>query len=355
MRHSTIAILAAVALVAACCPTKDTKLARQIDDTLAPQVDSVFASVPLSGSVNEIHSLIVIKDGEIVAERYSPGQEADYLHVLWSASKTFTSTAVGFAVQEGLLNTSDKVKDFFGEDELPVFDDLPWNDGKKISAAQQQEWFDEMTVKDLLVMSSGLARDYLAALGAGVLEHPVRSIFEAGMAYEPGSRFSYNSMNAYILSAIITKVTGQKLADYLKPRFFEPLGINNYVWEESVEGYNLGGWGLHMTTESFAKAGLFYLQRGQWEDEQLLAAEWIDEASAVQIDTEASQGDPNWKAGYGYQIWRCTPEQSYRFDGAWGQFSFVFPDKNAVVAINAHTWGTGQLAAAVIKYIYPYL
>ena len=341
MKHFVFVALASAVLLAG-CSKGDSHLPRAIDKEAAVHIDSVFQSVPLSGSVNEIHSLMVIQEGKVIYERYSPGQEPDYYHILWSATKSYTSIAVGFAVQEGLLSVDDKVRSFFTEDEVPAYAD-----------SLQNAWLDKMTIKDLLMMSSGLQKDYLAAVGAGILPDPVRSIFEAGILFEPGYRFSYNSMNSHILSVILTKVTGMTEEEYLTPRFFKPLGINRHIWETATDGCNKGGWGLHITTESFAKTGLFLLQNGCWDGKQLLSSDWVAESTASHIDSSINHKDPDWAAGYCYQYWRNHIPGSYRLDGAWGQFCVVIPDKNAVIACNCHTWGTTPLLDAIWQYVYP--
>lgn len=341
MKRVLIAVISAVLLISACAP-KDTRLPRAIDKVAAEHIDSVFQSVPLSGSVNEIHSLIVIKDGKIIYERYSPGQDPDYYHILWSATKSYTGLAVGFAVEEGLLSVDDKIRKFFTEEEI-----LPYTD------SLENAWLESMTIKHLLTMSTGLKKDYLAAVGAGILPEPVKSTFEQGILFEPGYRFSYNSMNTHILSVILTKVTGMTVEEYLTSRLFKPLGINRHIWELATDGCNKGGWGLHITTESFAKTGLLMLQKGMWNGKQIISSDWIEECSKSQIDTAPFHAAEDWKYGYGYQFWGCQKPGSYRLDGAWGQFCIVVPDKNAVIACNCHTWGTTPLMEAIWQYIYP--
>jgi len=299
---------------------------------------------------SELHDLIVIKDGKIVYEYYDPAHCPTQKHAMWSASKTFTATAIGFAVQEGLLSVQDKVTKFFSPDELP---------------AAPSDTLQRLTVWHLLTMSSGFAHDVIGDVESLDYTTPAKRQLHDSFIFEPGTRFRYNSMNTYLLSAIITKLTKQTVVDYLTPRLFQPLGIADYYWKESSEGYSMGGWGLFIRPEDFSKMGLWMLQRGQWEGRQLLNAEWFDEAMSSQIqqtigldltaeECAERQANDDWQAGYGYQMWHCTVD-AYRLDGAWGQFSIVCPEKNAVITLNALTTNTAKLLKYVWKNVYEHL
>ena len=337
-----IALLCAAAVMASCSrEVKDTPIPQATDSTVdVSSFDKVFTDVRIddywNAETNEIHSLIVLKGGKIIYERYAEGQEPDALHILWSASKTFTATAIGFAVQEGLLTVDDKVISFFDENELP---------------AEPSDDLKSLTVKHLLTMTSGFARDNLASVEAGIVEHPAAEQFSYGFKFTPGDHFEYNSMSTYMLSAIITKLTGQTVEQYLESRLFQPLGIRRHLWETSTEGYSMGGWGLHITTQSLAKMGQFFLQRGVWNGKRLLNEEWFDEAMSVQVSTGDGQHG-EWSHGYGYQMWKCSVPGMYRLDGAWGQFSIIIPDKDAVVACNCHSGNTGRILSSIIDNIY---
>lgn len=299
--------------------------------------------------VDDLHSLMVLKDGEIIYEEYAVGHDADELHTMWSASKTFTATAIGFAVQDGLVSLTDHVVDYFDSTVLPK---------------HPSKWLKEMTVYDLLIMSSGFSNgNFTPDMRAGRMSDPTRQTLNSEVTFKPGTKWSYNSMNSYLLSAIITKVTGQKMADYLDAKLFKPLGIRNYYWEESDEGINSGGWGLYLTTESLAKMGQFFLQRGEWDGKQLLDPEWIEDAMSPHIYqwqgrnnlseeqiAEATKYD-DWNLGYGYQMW-CCQHGAARLDGAWGQFCTILPDKNAVVVMTALAEDTKTEYRTLWKYIY---
>lgn len=349
----TAIIIAVSVLAMTACRQGDTHLSRDFSEFDQSLVDSVFNYTGLEKMTDELQSLIVVKDGRIVAEKYAPEYGPDHLFILWSGSKTFNAAAVGFAQQEGLLNVDDPV--------------LKYLDGYEVNPETADRWA-RVTIRHLLCMGSGLVYDPSAELKTHLMKDGVRNILAARIEWEPGTQFKYNSMNSYLLSAIVTKVTGEKVVDYLTPRLFEPLGIRKYIWTESAEGLNFGGWGLYLTTESFAKMGQFYLQKGVWEGKRLLEESWFDEAMSPQIIQHQHLITPenaaDWEEyakgnegcqGYGFQMWCCT-HGAYRLDGAWGQISMIIPDKNAVVTVNGHSSHPKEiLMAAIWKYIYPAL
>ena len=165
--------------------------------------------------------------------------------------------------------------------------------------------------------------------------------------------FLINTLGTYTLSAIITKVTGQTTLEYLKPRLFEPLGIENPQWDSSPEGNSLGGYGLKLRTEDIAKFGQLYLQRGEWQGRRLIPAAWIDQATARQT-ANGSNPDSDWDQGYGFQFWRCRHD-FYRGDGAFGQFCIVMPQYDTVVAITSGTGDMGSVMATLWDRLLPEL
>jgi len=335
-------------MIASCTP-RDSKIARNQDVLYQSLLDSVFVFTGNAGQTDEMQAITIIKDGKIVGQKFAPEYDADHLFILWSGSKTFNACAVGFAQQEGLLNVDDPV--------LKYLNDYPVNE-------QTADLWSKVTIRHLLCMGSGLVADPSELLKTHTLKEGVKRVLAAPIIYEPGSRFKYNSMNSYLLSAIVTKVTGEKVVDYLKPRLFEPLGIRRYIWTESAEGLNFGGWGLYLTNESFAKMGQFYLQKGVWNGKRLLEESWFDESMSAQImQFKPEEANPEQleifktsegHQGYGFQMWCCT-HGAYRLDGAWGQFSIIIPDKNAVVAINEMSRHTHITLESVWRYIYPAL
>ena len=270
----------------------------------------------------QLHGLIMLRHGSVIAEGWWQPYTADRPHMLFSLSKSFTSTAVGLAVREGRLSVDDPVTSFFP-------DDLPAVVGPNLAA---------MRVRHLLMMGTGHDQDTTPRLRQAGAGNWVRGFLSLDVEHAPGSKFVYNSGASYMLSAIVQQVTGLTLLAYLTPRLFGALGIDGATWESSPQGINAGGWGLSLTTEDIARFGQLYLQKGCWHGEQLVPEAWIREATAVQISNGAG-GSSDWAQGYGYQFWRCR-HNVYRGDGAFGQYCIVMPEQDAVIAM---TGGTGDL------------
>lgn len=277
----------------------------------------------------ELHSLMILRNGKVVFEHWLGDNAANKSHVMFSVSKTFTATAIGFAVQEGLLSVSDKVISFF-PDKLP----------KELSPNLQ-----DLEIRHLLTMTVGHDVDPTGILRERADSDWVEAFLAFPIPHKPGEQFVYNSLATYMLSAILTKVTGERLLDYLQSRLFRPLGITGATWDESPQGIAIGGWGLKVKTEDMAKLGLFYLQRGKWRGKQLLAESWFEEATSKQVPSlpagvkrenlKVKAKDSDWLQGYGYQLWRSR-HNSYRADGRDGQFILVLPEKNAVIVTTAN-------------------
>jgi CubicO group peptidase (beta-lactamase class C family) len=288
-----------------------------------------------ANKINTLHSFIIVRHGQVIAEGWWRPEAADKPHVLASLSKSFNSTAVGLAVEEGKLKLDDPVLKFFSAD---APDDVSDN-------------LKAMTVRDLLTMTCGHDTEPKALFGAPsvkqFLAHPV--------PHKPGTHFQYNTMGSYTLSAIVTKVTGKTTLEYLKPRLFEPLGIEDPEWGNSPEGNSLGGYGLKLRTEDIAKFGQLYLQKGKWNDKQLIPEKWVEQATSKQVpnDQEShSKIGVDWKQGYGFQFWRCT-HNAFRGDGAGGQLCVVIPDKDAVIAITADTGNFQGEMNAIWDNLFP--
>lgn len=263
--------------------------------------------------IDSLHSVMIVRGGKVVAEGWWAPYDARTVHELYSLSKSFTSTAVGLAVAEGKLKVEDPVVSFFA-DSTPA--DAPAN-------------LKAMRVKDLLRMNTGHEKEP-AVFGGGMttkafLAHPV--------PLKPGTRFLYNTPATFMLSAIVQQQTGQTVLDYLKPRLFEPLGIEDPQWGVNSEGISLGGYGLSVRTEDIAKFGQLYLRKGEWNGRQLLPAAWVEEATRLQT-SNGSNPASDWDQGYGYQFWRSR-HGAYRGDGAFGQYCLVLPAQDAVLAITA--------------------
>jgi CubicO group peptidase (beta-lactamase class C family) len=276
--------------------------------------------------VDAVHSFMIVRHGHVVSEGWWAPYAADETHVLYSLSKSFTSTAVGLAIAEGKLSLDDTL--------LKIFpDEAPASPGKNLA---------NMRVRDLLRMSTGQRDEDIKTFPFTGKADLIRTFLEYPVPEIPGTHFVYNTAATYILSAIVQKVTGQTVRDYLEPRLFEPLGIAKPRWDESAQGVSFGGFGLNLRTEDIARFGQLYLQKGQWQGRQLLPAAWVEEATSLQT---ANGSDPtsDWNQGYGYQFWRCR-HGFFRGDGAFGQFCIVMPQFDAVVAV---TSGTGDMQSVM--------
>lgn len=267
--------------------------------------------------VDTMNSFMLVRHGRVVAEGWWAPYAAEIPHTLYSLSKSFTSSAVGLAISEGKLSLDDEVLRFFP-------DDAPANPTNNLKS---------MRVRDLLCMATGHQTEPRLSMEA---EEPWTKIFLGHpVPNKPGTHFLYNTPGTYMQSAIVQKVTGQTVLEYLQPRLFEPLGIENPRWGKSPQGVNLGGYGLDIRTEDIAKFGQLYLQKGRWEGRQLIPTRWVEAATSRQT-SNGSNPASDWEQGYGYQFWRCR-NGAYRGDGAFGQFCIVMPEQDAVIAITSGT------------------
>ena len=293
-------------------------------------------------SRHEFHGFVFVRRGRVIAQGWWPPYRPRANHMLYSLSKSFTSTAVGFAVTEGKLKVDDPVVSFFP-------DDVPATVSDNLAA---------LRVKHLLTMSVGHEADSTSAITRE--ENWVRAFLALPIVKPPGSAFLYNSGATYMLSAIVQKVSGQKVIDYLRPRLFQPLGIEGMTWETCPRGMNTGGWGLSVPTEGLAKFGQLYLQNGSWGGRQVLSADWIAEATTFKIQQPPAPGADlamaklasDWHQGYCYQFWRCR-HNGFRGDGAFGQYAIVMPDQQAVVAINSETGDMQGILNLVWEHLLP--
>jgi CubicO group peptidase (beta-lactamase class C family) len=285
--------------------------------------------------IDTLHSFMLVRHGHVVAEGWWKPEAPDKPHVLHSLSKSFNSTAVGLAIAEGKLSLDDPVLKFFPTD----------------APAEPSENFKAMKVRDLLTMTCGHDTEAKSARGAPA----VKDFLAQPVPHKPGTHFLYNTMGSYTLSAIVTKTTGQTSLEFLKPRLFEPLGIENPDWPSSPEGNSLGGYGLKLCTEDIAKFGLLYLQKGKWNGKQLIPEYWVEQATSKQVPNDQeghSKIGIDWVQGYGFQFWRCT-HNAFRGDGANGQLCVVIPEKDAVIAITADTNKFQDEMNAIWEKLYP--
>ena len=254
----------------------------------------------------EIHSCIVMRHGHVVAEMYPLPWRKDYRHTMYSVSKTFTSVAVGMCIQDSLIALGDTIGKFIS---------LPASATRNVRA---------ITVRDLLTMQSGIPVDTKMRIHE---TEWLRAYLSKRNTAVPGTRWAYDSIMSYILSAIVQKATGQTLMDFLQERLFHPLGITDALWEESPEGITCGGWGLYIRPEAMAAFGQFLLNKGQWHGKQLLASSWVEEMMKPQ----------SVNGRYSYHIWQTQYPGWAEANGANGQFIFIIPETDMVVSITQCT------------------
>ena len=276
----------------------------------------------------DIHHVMVVRHGKVVAELHPAPFRAEDSHTLYSASKTFTSMAIGIAIDENLLRLDDRVMTFF-----------PDKRSNRVSDNMA-----DMTVRDLLMMASGVKPDW--TMRNNSLDW-VKDWLAKPVDDKPGSLFQYDSMCTFMLSAIVQRVTGYTMLEYLQKKLFGPMHITVADWETSPDGINTGGWGLRVQAETMAKLGLLLLNKGNWNGEQLVNADYVTAACSRLIDGGAKETVPatDGNQGYGYQVWQSKWPGSFRADGAMGQYTVVVPQEDLVVVIlGMKLYGHDELA-----------
>jgi len=308
----TLAVAAIVVLSGA--PGRSADLPRGSPEEQGVSSTAVLAFIEAADKqIDSLHSFMLVRHGHVIAEGWWSPYSAETPHMLFSLSKSFTSTAVGLAAAEGKLTVDDPVLKFFPED-------APATPNGNLKA---------MRLSDLLRMSTGQQSEPPRRS----TEPWTKTFLAQAVPFKPGTHFLYNTSATYMLSAAVQKATGQTVLDYLTPRLFEPLGIARPTWEASPQGISAGGYGLSIRTEDIAKFGQLYLQKGKWNGKQIVPEAWVDAATARQT-SNGSSPTSDWDQGYGYQFWRCR-HGAYRGDGAFGQYCIVLPEQDAVIAITA--------------------
>ncbi len=251
---------------------------------------------------------------------------------VYSASKSFTSCAVGFALQEGLLSLEERLVDIFPQE-------LPKNPGDNLKKA---------TVRDLLTMCLGQEKASLMGAQRPLYEEKdwVKLSLSLPFVYEPGTHFVYNNVGPYLAGVLVQRRAGCDLVSYLTPRLFQHLGITRPTWEWDPLGNTFGAGGLFLTLSELHTFGLFYLQNGSWNGKQLLSPQWIQASTSKQVE--------NGSYGYGYLFW-AGEQNTFRADGKYGQWSILCREKDAVITLVAECRDTPALNRAVFDELYPQL
>lgn len=265
-----------------------------------------------NGAHTHMHQFMILRNGKVITECGFAPYERDLWHASYSLCKSITGIAIGMLVDERKLQIQDKVLDILKK---------PKN---FMSFIRQRD----LTVEHLLTMSSGVSFNETGAVSGNEW---VKSFLESSVHFAAGTCFEYNSMNSYMLSAIVTEITGETMMEYLRPRLWKPLGIERVFWETCPKGITKGGWGLFLRPEDAAKIGQLYLQNGKWNQKQLISEKWVYDSTSFKIQVPKEMGF----GGYGYQIWMGERPGSYVFNGMLGQNVLVYPDLQMVIVTNA--------------------
>ena len=258
-----------------------------------------------------LHGITVIKDGSVICDVDASGYSSKIYHACHSLSKSVTATAIGMLIDEGKLSLNDKVVKIL-EKRIPGIYTLAYRN---------------LTVKHLLTMTSGAS---FSELGIAVEKNWVNAYFGSRATFEAGKKFHYNSLNTYILSVIVKEISGKGLIEYLRPRLFDPLGIELYHWELSPEGVEVGGWGLYLRREDAAKIGQLYLDNGVWNGKRIISESWVKRATRAAVRTPKETGDLD----YGYHFWADKEGNRFLLNGMFCQDVYVIRDKRIVIACN---------------------
>ncbi|WP_225753564.1 serine hydrolase [Actinotalea sp. Marseille-Q4924] len=294
-----------------------------------------FLDVLEASPVIEPHSLMLLRHGHVVAEGWWAPYARDRRHLLYSLSKSFTSTALAFAVEEGLVSLDDTVLSHFPE----------------LDAVVTDERSRRMLVRHVAAMASGHRDETLDRVLEIDGADPVRGFLLLPPDEEPGTVFAYNQPCTYTVAAIITRRSGLGLTEYLRPRVLDPLGIGDVAWHRDHAGMELGFSGLHATTDAVARLGLLYLQGGHWGGSRLVPEAWVDEATRSHVANAGQDRPVDWSQGYGFQFWMSR--HGYRGDGAYGQFCVVLPEQDAVLAMTAATEAMQEVLDAAWEHLLP--
>ncbi|SOC86717.1 CubicO group peptidase, beta-lactamase class C family [Curtobacterium sp. 314Chir4.1] len=282
----------------------------------------------------EPHSIVLLRHGQVAAEGWWSPYASDRVHLLYSLSKSFTAAAVGIAVREGLVDLDATALSHFPELDADVTD----------------ERSRRIRVRHLLAMASGHREETLDRARAADPENLVRGFLRTPPDEEPGTVFAYNQPCTYTLGAIVRRVSGGSLVDFLRPRLLDPLGIDDLAWRRDDTGAELGFSGCYAPTSAIAALGQLYLQRGVWNGDRILDEDWVAAATSTQV-ANPDEGNPDWSQGYGFQFWMAR--HGFRGDGAYGQFCVVLPDQDVVLALTGQSLDMQAVLDAAWQHLLP--
>jgi len=282
----------------------------------------------------EPHSIVLLRHGQLAAQGWWAPYAPERVHLLYSLSKSFTAAGVGLAVREGLVDLDATVLSYFPELDADVTDDR----SRRIR------------VRHLLAMASGHREETLDRALAADPHDLLRGFLLTPPDEEPGTVFAYNQPCTYTLAAIVRRVTGGSLVDWLRPRLLDPLGIDDLAWKRDETGAELGFSGCHAPTSAVAALGQLYLQRGVWDGQRILDEDWVDAATSAQV-ANPDEANPDWSQGYGFQFWMAR--HGFRGDGAYGQFCVVLPEQDVVLALTGQSLDMQAVLDAAWAHLLP--
>jgi CubicO group peptidase (beta-lactamase class C family) len=297
----------------------------------AGQLNEMMAAIDAQ-AIN-LHSILVIRHGVIVAERYYGAFNEASRSEIYSCTKSFTSTLIGIALDKGLLSSIDQ----------PVLGFFPDRSFENVDERKQA-----MTIKNLLTMTPGLTWDESDATYMQMYSSSdwPKYILDRPMEFQPGSQFEYSSGASHVLSAIVQKSTGMNTVDFARANLFEPLGITGFQWSADSAGLSIGGWGLQLTPREMAKLGYLFLHRGQWDGRRIVSSDWVNAATKTQVWADNT-------LGYGYQWWVSADGSAYMALGRFGQAIYVQPDLDLVVVMTAQEDNHDRVLSLIGAYILP--
>ncbi|ROP66727.1 serine hydrolase [Curtobacterium sp. PhB115] len=316
--------------------TTTTTFPRTTPSALGIDARGVLAFLDALESTPDVepHSLVLLRHGQVAASGWWHPYAADRVHLLYSLSKSFTAAAVGIAVREGLVDLDATALSYFPELDAEVVD----------------ERSRRIRVRHLLAMASGHREETIDRVRALDAEDTVRGFLLLPPDEEPGTVFAYNQPCTYTLAAIVRRVSGGSLVEYLRPRLLDPLGIDDLAWRRDDSGAELGYSGCYAPTAAVAALGQLYLQRGVWEGERILDEDWVAAATSTQV-ANPDEGNPDWSQGYGFQFWMAR--HGFRGDGAYGQFCVVLPEHDVVLALTGQSADMQAVLDAAWQHLLP--
>lgn len=255
-----------------------------------------------------MHSVLILRHGKILCRAAFGAQQTDLPKLTFSACKSITALAVGLAMDEGLLRPDDRLPDLFPEECGPV----------------SRRLLKDVTVSHLLSMTAPVFFNEASSM---TTDDWVRGYLSAAAMWQPGKKFQYNSLNTYMLAAVVTRLTGRSLSDYLTEKLFAPMGIADFHWETCPRGVEKGGWGLYMLPEDLAKLGMLVQNGGSWNGRQLISRAFLEQALQTHAITPESLGGFN----YGWQIWVGRQDNTFLFNGMLGQNVLCYRDNDVIL------------------------